>query len=75
MRPSDLALLRTPSAPTLTPDGGLVAVAVGRIDLEANEYRAELWLMPTDGSAPSARASTTNTCGRRSKLKPRLSSR
>ena len=44
MRPSDLALLRTPSAPTLTPDGRTVAVAVGRIDLEANEYRAELWL-------------------------------
>jgi hypothetical protein len=37
MRPSDLAQLRTPTAPTLTPDGRLVAVAVGRIDLEADE--------------------------------------
>src|SRR4029453_3524708 len=52
MRPSDLALLRIPSAPTLTPDGRLVAVAVGRIDLEANEYRAELWIIPTHPSAP-----------------------
>jgi dipeptidyl aminopeptidase/acylaminoacyl peptidase len=68
MRPSDLALLRTPSAPTLTPDGRLVAVAVGRIDLEANEYRAELWLMPTDGSAPPRRF----TSGRRD-VRPRFS--
>ena len=50
MQPSDLAHLRTPSAPTLTPDGRLLAVAVGRIDLEADEYRAELWLVPTDGA-------------------------
>src|SRR5215218_7142835 len=68
MRPSDLALLRTPSAPTLTPDGRLVAVAVGRIDLEANEYRAELWLAPTDGSAPPRRF----TSGRRD-VRPRFS--
>jgi dipeptidyl aminopeptidase/acylaminoacyl peptidase len=68
MQPSDLAHLRTPSAPTLTPDGRLVAVAVGRIDLEANEYRAELWIMPTDGSAPPRRF----TSGRRD-VRPRFS--
>ena len=55
MQPSDLAHLRTPSAPTLTPDGRLVAVAVGRIDLEADQYRADLWLMPNDGSSPPRR--------------------
>jgi dipeptidyl aminopeptidase/acylaminoacyl peptidase len=68
MQPSDLAHLRIPSAPTLTPDGRLVAVAVGRIDLEANEYRAELWTMPTDGSAPPRRF----TSGRRD-VRPRFS--
>ena len=68
MQPRDLTHLRTPSAPTLTPDGRLVAVAVGRIDLEANEYRAELWVMPTDGSAPPRRF----TSGRRD-VRPRFS--
>jgi len=68
MLPSDLSHLRTPSAPTLTPDGRLVAVAVGRIDLEADEYRADLWLMPTDGSAPPRRF----TSGKRD-VRPRFS--
>jgi dipeptidyl aminopeptidase/acylaminoacyl peptidase len=68
MLPGDLAHLRIPSAPTLTPDGRLVAVAVGRIDLEANQYRAELWVMPTDGSAPPRRF----TSGRRD-VRPRFS--
>ncbi|HYN19287.1 MAG TPA: LpqB family beta-propeller domain-containing protein, partial [Actinomycetes bacterium] len=68
MQPSDLAHLRTPSAPTLTPDGQLLAVAVGRIDLEANEYRADIWTMPTDGSAPPRRF----TSGRRD-VRPRFS--
>jgi dipeptidyl aminopeptidase/acylaminoacyl peptidase len=68
MLPSDLSHLRTPSAPTLTPDGRLVAVAVGRIDLEADQYRADLWLVPTDGSAPPRRF----TSGRRD-VRPRFS--
>ena len=68
MQPSDLAHLRTPSAPTLTPDGRLLAVALGRIDLEADEYRADLWIMPTDGSAPPRRF----TSGRRD-VRPRFS--
>jgi dipeptidyl aminopeptidase/acylaminoacyl peptidase len=68
MLPSDLAHLRTPSAPTLTPDGRLLAVAVGRIDLEADRYRSDLWLLPTDGSAPPRRF----TSGRRD-LRPRFS--
>jgi dipeptidyl aminopeptidase/acylaminoacyl peptidase len=68
MLPSDLSHLRTPSAPTLTQDGRLVAVAVGRMDLEADEYRADLWLMPTDGSAPPRRF----TSGKRD-LRPRFS--
>ncbi len=35
MRPTDLALLRTPGAPTVSPDGRMAVVAVGRADLEA----------------------------------------
>jgi dipeptidyl aminopeptidase/acylaminoacyl peptidase len=68
MQPADLAHLRTPSAPTLSADGRLLVVAVGRIDLEADEYRSDLWLLPADGSASPRRF----TSGRRD-LQPRFS--
>lgn len=51
MRPDDLALLRTPGVPTVSPDGRMAVVAVERLDLEADEYRGQLWAVPTDGSA------------------------
>src|SRR3712207_5849543 len=53
MRPNDLALLRTPGAPTVSPDGRTAVVAVSRPDLEADEYRGRLWAVPTDGPAPA----------------------
>jgi dipeptidyl aminopeptidase/acylaminoacyl peptidase len=53
MRPADLALLRTPGVPTVSPDGRMAVVAVERLDLEADEYRAQLWAVPTDASAPA----------------------
>jgi dipeptidyl aminopeptidase/acylaminoacyl peptidase len=53
MRPNDLALLRTPGVPTVSPDGRIAVVAVGRPDLEADEYRSQLWAVPTDASAPA----------------------
>ncbi|WP_324273299.1 hypothetical protein [Blastococcus brunescens] len=53
MRPDDLALLRTPGAPTVSPDGRMAVVAVARPDVEADEYRSQLWAVPTDGSAPA----------------------
>ncbi|NYJ08897.1 S9 family peptidase [Petropleomorpha daqingensis] len=53
MRPTDLALLRTPGVPTVSPDGRIAVVAVSRLDLEADEYRGQLWAVPTDGSAPA----------------------
>ena len=53
MRPTDLALLRTPGVPTVSPDGRMAVVAVARPDLEADEYRSQLWAVPTDGSAPA----------------------
>jgi len=58
MRPTDLALLRTPGTPTVSPDGRMAVVAVARPDLDADEYRSQLWAVPTDGSAP-ARAVTS----------------
>ncbi|MGY1718815.1 S9 family peptidase [Blastococcus sp. SYSU DS0552] len=61
MRPSDLALLRTPGTPTVSPDGRMAVVAVGWPDPVADEYRSQLWAVPTDGSAP-ARPLTTGRC-------------
>ncbi|KQS63592.1 S9 family peptidase [Modestobacter sp. Leaf380] len=51
MRPSDLALLRTPGTATVSPDGATAVVAVTRLDLETDEYRSQLWAVPTDGSS------------------------
>src|SRR3954464_4930913 len=53
MRPTDLALLRTPGVPTVSPDGRIAVVAVSRLDLDGDEYRGQLWAVPTDGSAPA----------------------
>ncbi|MCW2701775.1 MAG: Dipeptidyl aminopeptidase/acylaminoacyl peptidase [Blastococcus sp.] len=53
MRPNDLVLLRTPGVPTVSPDGRIAVVAVTRLDLEDDEYRSQLWAVPTDGSAPA----------------------
>ena len=53
MRPTDLALLRTPGTPTVSPDGRIAVVAVRWPDLDADEYRSQLWAVPTDGSAPA----------------------
>ena len=53
MRPNDLALLRTPGVPTVSPDGRMAVVAVARPDLDADEYRSQLWAVPTDASAPA----------------------
>jgi len=60
MLPADLAHLRTPGVPTLTPDGSLAVVAVTRLDLAENEYRTQLWRVPTDGQT-SPRALTHGT--------------
>src|ERR687886_2858386 len=58
MRYDDLALLRVPGVPTVSPDGRIAVVAVSRPDLHADDYRSQLWAVPTDGSAP-ARPLTT----------------
>jgi isopentenyl diphosphate isomerase/L-lactate dehydrogenase-like FMN-dependent dehydrogenase/dipeptidyl aminopeptidase/acylaminoacyl peptidase len=61
MRPEDLALLRTPGVPTVSPDGRMAVVAVGRPDLAGDVDRSRLWAVPTDGSAP-ARPLTSGWC-------------
>jgi dipeptidyl aminopeptidase/acylaminoacyl peptidase len=68
MRPTDLAKLRIPAHPTVSPDGRLVVYSLGRIDLDADAYRSDLMLVPTDGSAPPRRL----THGRRD-TEPRFS--
>ena len=42
MRPEDLALLRTPGVPTVSPDGRMAVVAVGRPDLAGDVDRSRL---------------------------------
>ena len=53
MRPTDLSLLRVPGVPAVSPDGRTAIVAVTRLDLAADEYRSQLWTVPTDASAPA----------------------
>jgi dipeptidyl aminopeptidase/acylaminoacyl peptidase len=53
VRPDDLALLRTPGSPAVSPDGRLAVVAVTRPDPAADGYRSQLWAVPTDASAPA----------------------
>ena len=52
MKPADLALIRTPGAPALSPDGRRAVVAVGRADLDEDGYRSRLWLVDTSGATP-----------------------
>ncbi|MFS8478500.1 MAG: S9 family peptidase [Micromonosporaceae bacterium] len=53
MRPSDLARMRLLGTPTVSPDGRHAVVALTRIDLDADDYTAQLWLVPTDGASPA----------------------
>ncbi len=52
MKPADLALLRIPGPPALSPDGSRAVVAVSSPDLDADEYVGQLWLVHTDGGEP-----------------------
>lgn len=52
MQPADLALLRLPGAPTLSPDGRRAVVSVTRPDLDDDGYRSRLWLVDTTGAEP-----------------------
>ena len=50
MQPLDLGLILTPGAPTLSPDGRAAVVAVTGVDLDADDYTSQLWLLSTDGA-------------------------
>jgi dipeptidyl aminopeptidase/acylaminoacyl peptidase len=50
--PADLTRLRLPGAPTVSPDGRSAVVALTRLDLEADDYTSQLWLVPTGGGEP-----------------------
>jgi dipeptidyl aminopeptidase/acylaminoacyl peptidase len=52
VKPADLALLRLPRQPTLSPDGARAVVAVSRPDLDEDDYRSRLWLVDTTGGTP-----------------------
>jgi dipeptidyl aminopeptidase/acylaminoacyl peptidase len=52
VKPSDIGAYVTTSSPAVSPDGGRIVFAVQRVDVEANKYRSQLWVVPSDGSAP-----------------------
>ena len=51
MKPADIELFHVLGKPTISPDGRFAVVAVTRPDLDCDEYRGHLWIVPTDGSA------------------------
>ena len=55
MQIADIAALRNLSNPTVSPDGASVVYAISRVDLDADEYRSELWIAATEGSEPPRR--------------------
>ncbi|NTW42035.1 MAG: S9 family peptidase, partial [Cellulomonadaceae bacterium] len=55
MTPDDVALLRTPGTPALSPDETTVVVSVTAPDLATDEYTGRLWRVPVDGSSPPVR--------------------
>ena len=68
MKPEEIGRLVDVSDPRVSPDGRRVAFVVQTIDLEANEYRSRVWMVPADGSS----AARPFTAGKRD-AKPRWS--
>ncbi len=66
--PEDLARLRIPTDPRLSPDGRLVAFTVKTAAPGQDGYRSAVWLAPTDGSRPARQA----TLGHRNDHHPRF---
>jgi dipeptidyl aminopeptidase/acylaminoacyl peptidase len=52
MKPTDIAEPRHPGRPAISPDGSQIVVAVTRVDLDEDDYASDLWIAPSDGSAP-----------------------
>lgn len=53
MRPDQIDLLLTPSAPTLHPGGEWAVVSVVRPDVAKNDYLGQLWAVPVGDGKPS----------------------
>lgn len=53
LRPEQIDLLPTLSAPTLHPEGGRAVVSVVRSDVATNEYVGQLWVVPVAGGEPT----------------------
>lgn len=51
--PEDLFKINVVSDPQPSPNGRLVAYVVTRLDQEADDYKAAIWLVPTEGGAPT----------------------
>jgi dipeptidyl aminopeptidase/acylaminoacyl peptidase len=51
MRPADIGRLTAVGDPRLSPDAIRVAFALTTIDLDANEYRSDIWVAAVDGSS------------------------
>ncbi len=49
----DLLKIQFPHHPALSPDGRRVVFALSRLDHVANEWRGNLWVVSTEGGAPS----------------------
>jgi dipeptidyl aminopeptidase/acylaminoacyl peptidase len=69
VRPEDIYELSWVSDPRIAPDGRTVAVVVGRVDREANDYASAIWLVSVDGSSPAREF----TSGEKQDLAPRWS--
>lgn len=52
MKPADLALLRQPGTPAVSPDGQFAVVALTSADLEADEYTSQLWRVALNEPTP-----------------------
>jgi dipeptidyl aminopeptidase/acylaminoacyl peptidase len=52
VKASDVSLVRLLGHPTISPDGSAAVVSVRRIDLDADDYTSQLWLVPVDGDEP-----------------------
>src|SRR6185436_15952475 len=52
MKPTDIAQPRHPGRPAISPDGSQIVVALTRVDLDEDDYASDLWIAPSDGSAP-----------------------
>jgi dipeptidyl aminopeptidase/acylaminoacyl peptidase len=68
-RPDDLYRLRVATDPTLSPDGRSVAVSLETVGADYDQYRAAIWLVPTEGGGRPRQV----TIGARRDAHPRFS--